>query len=187
MGCVSSQQIRAKQKQAHARLVRTQAWQACGLRGNAARHARVIDTGVGILKGLVDHESTTPVGALAGCVSIDEQPCKALHVFIGATNPVLQAQEIGANILGGAGNKTQNLGQSTQHAHLRCASACLHASARGALFCGFLLSTAKPLEQCQWPGCRLGHIEAPHVGELDHFRGRHDADQCIEFFTPLFE
>ena len=90
------------------------------------------------------------------------------HVGIGRTQPVLEREEIGAQVLRGAGDEAQELRQAPQHLHLRCATG-------GLLF----LAAAEFLEQGHGTAGRLAHVEVAQARQLDHFGRRGHADHGV--------
>ena len=148
MGGVAGQQVGAQHEQAHTWLGRgAHAGKAIGLVCNAARHFRVINAEVGVFNGLGHRQPALPDLARPGCITVHEHAGQTLHVGIGPTEPVLQREEVEANVLGRTRNEAKNFRQPAQHLHLRGTRARgLAAATFGALVLTGPLA-AKALEQ----------------------------------------
>ncbi len=82
---------------------------------------------------------------------------------------VLQGQEVGADVLRGAGDVAQDLRDPPQHGDLLLAGAGLAA----------LAAAAQALEQLHRALGRRAHVELADPGQADHLAGRHGADHGV--------
>ena len=63
-------------------------------------------------------QSTCKMCPVARGVTANQQPDHIAKVFLRSGQPVLQGHKIGADVLGGSGNETQQLRKLPQHFHL---------------------------------------------------------------------
>ena len=170
---VAGQEIRPQHQNAHG---------ASSLRGSrqqglvvadAALDARVVDADLGVIHWGLGFDTAAPHTTRAVGVAIHQRPHEVEHIVFGATQPILQSQEIGARILCRARNETQNLRQATQHLHLL-----------GAALGRVATVATELLEQSHGRAGRAAHVELADAGELDHLGGGHDADHGVAL-VPL--
>ena len=114
---VAGKHIGAHAKQAD-RAVLSFARQRFRALGDPAWHARVVDTDFRIGNGGSNLKRPAQMLSCAIGVAIDQRPDHVGDVFVGSRQPVLQGQEIGAHVLGGAGDEAQDLRNALQHLHL---------------------------------------------------------------------
>ena len=81
-------------------------------------HARVVDTDLGVLGGGGHFQSGGLVWYRLLGVAVYQVQHQVVDIFLRAAQPVLQGEEIGAQVLRRAGHKPQNLRQAPQHFHL---------------------------------------------------------------------
>ena len=114
---VARQQVGAHQQQAD-RAAAAALGQRLGALADAARQTRVIDADLRVLdrRGRLGGTAQHPARAIG--VAIDQKLDHADDVVRRAGQPVLQRQEVGAHVLGGARDEAQDLGQPAQHLHL---------------------------------------------------------------------
>ena len=136
----------------------------------------MIDAGFGIFDRLADLQRAAQDAPLAIGIAVDEEAHEIGDVLLGARQPVLQRQEIGADILGRARDEAQNLRQPAQHLHLAGAAA-------GRL----ALVAAQTLEQGHRAARRAIHPEAAQARHLGDFAGRHDADHRVAGLAPRLQ
>ena len=86
--------------------------------GHARCHAGVIDTELRILHRRSRLRLTTKGLARSIGIAVDQKSDQVEHVFLRTAQPVLQRQEIAADILRGTRDELQHLGDPTQHLHL---------------------------------------------------------------------
>ena len=92
--------------------------QRCKSIGNAALKPWVIQTKLGVFDGLHRLKAIAKDLARPFGIAIHQKGRQVHHVVFRASKPILQAEKIGAYVLGGARNKAKNFGKPTQHAHL---------------------------------------------------------------------
>ena len=114
-------------------------------------------------------------GALG--VAVHQGFDQVFDVVLGPGQPVAHGQEEQAQVLRGAGDETQQLGQAAQHGHLLGPGARGRAGLRTRVFvfgCG-----AQLFEQSHQAGRLATHDQFAHAGELRDLRCGHDADHGI--------
>ena len=136
-------------------------------------HPRMVDAHVRILDRRLRLGDTAQTAPRTVGVAIDQHPDHVQHVLVGAAEPVLKRQEVGAQILRGTGNESQHLRQPPQHLHLG-----------GAAGGGLLLVAAQLLEQRHRPGGRLVHVEMAGQRQLHDLGGRCHADHGVAVVAP---
>ena len=145
--------------------------------GHARCHAGMIDTELRILHRRGRLRLPTQGLARTIGIAVDQEADHVEHVFLRAAEPVLQRQEVTADILRGSRDELQHLGNPAQHLHLLFAAG----------GCLVLAAATQFLEQRQRPRGRLVHIELADLGELDDFACRHGADDGIAMIAPRLE
>ena len=100
----------------------------------------------------------------------------ALDVFLRTTQPILQRQKIGSQVLGGARDEAQHLGNAAQHFHLL--------GTRGGFFAVVFGVATHFFQESHGATGRLGHIELANAGEFHHFSRRHGAHHGVAMFSP---
>ena len=136
----------------------------------------MIDTHLGVALGIFEGDAAQFLARTIGKFRNEEADHLA-DVFFRACKPVLHGEEIGANILRGSGNETQDLGQPLQHGQLLFAGGGLLGVLVG-------LGAAQFLQQVDDGALAAAHGEAAHAGELDHLTSRHEAHQRIASVAP---
>ena len=145
--------------------------------------AGVVEAHLGVLDGW-RHFQPAQHRARTGRIAVDEQTDQALNVVLRAGQPVLHGQEIRTHILGGSGNETQDLGQTTQHLHLLFAGAGFFF---GAHLAGLRTLAAQLLEEFHRAAAGRLHVELAHAGEFADLAGRHQADHGVALIAPRLE
>ena len=107
-----------------------------------------------------------PVG-----VAAHEEADHGRAVVLRPRQPVLHGQEIGPQVLGGARDEAEDLGQPPQHGHLACAGAG-PAAGLGAV-------APQALQQRDRPLVGAVHLQAAKAGELDDLAGGDQADHGV--------
>ena len=130
----------------------------------------MVESGLGILARSSRIYEVTQRFAFARGVARHEMAHEIGDVLVRTGQHVLQAQEVGAQILRFARQETQELGQAAQHAHLPFAR---RAPARAAL------GTAQTLEQADEPAGRLAHVERAELGHAHDLARRHATDHGV--------
>ena len=97
---------------------------------------RVIEPDLRIDDRFIRLDMTAEILARAGGVAADEKTHHVGDVLLGPGKPILQGQEVSAEVLGLARDKAQDLWKAPEHAHLA-----------GAGVRGFLTAAAKPLQE----------------------------------------
>ena len=179
--CVAAQQVGAQQQQAHRALGAGAArcgvllgarWAAaCSqgrgqggqLFGQSSGHAGVVHAHFGVVHRCRHLGLAAQAAARAVGVAVNHKAHHVQHVLVGAAEPVLHGQEVGAHVLRRARDEAQHLGQPPQHLHLRSA-------ARGGLALAAALA-AQLLQQRHGPAGGLAHVEGARLRELDHLAG----------------
>ena len=116
---------------------------------------------------------------VAAAVAADQHTDQVGHVLVGAGEPVLQGEEVGADVLGGAGNEAHQLGQALEHLHLRLA---VGADAAG-LAVAFL-GAAELFQHRERAGGFFHHVEATEFGQAGDLVGRHAAEHGVAILAP---
>ena len=183
---VACQQIRAQQQQAHGRLVfAAMPWQVAQLFADAVFHLRVVQAHLGVF----DRVFRLGQGAqgLAGAlgVAVHQGFDQVLDVVLGPGQPVAHGQEEQAQVLRGAGNETQQLGQAAQHGHLLGPGARRCAGLRTRVF--VFGAGAQLFQQCHQARRLAAHDQFAHAGELRHLWCGHDADHGIAMLAARLQ
>ena len=175
---VAGQQIRAQQQQAHRGLVLAAvAGQVAQLFADAVFHLRVVQAHLGVFDRVFGLGQCTQRLARALGVAVHQGFDQVLDVVLGPGQPVAHGQEEQAQVLRGAGDEAQQLGQAAQHGHLlgpgarRCAG-----FGAGVFVFG---AGAQLFEQGHQATRFAAHDQLAHAGELRDLRGRHDADHGV--------
>ncbi len=147
--------------------------------GDAAFHARVIDADIRIFRRRLRLQRSAQRPALAIGVAVDKRADHMGDVFLGARQPILEREEIGAYVLRGAGNISQDLRQTAQHRHL-LGAADAHIGA------GFRLR-AQALQEGKRAFPRAVHEEAAHPRQAHDVAGRHAANHCVATLAPRLQ
>ena len=166
---VARQDVGAHHQQAD-RAVVARLRQRLGAFGHAARQFGVIDAGLGIL------QRRLRLDGAPAAIAADQIAQHVGDVVVGTGQKILHRQEIGAQVLGLAGDVFQDLGQAAQHLHLARAGR----SARLGL-------AAQPLQERQRPGLLHAHVELADPGQLDHLGRRHHGDQPLAVVASRFQ
>ena len=109
-------------------------------------------------------------------VAVHQEVDHVRDVLLGAGEPVLQRQEIGAHVLRGAGDEAQDLRQPAQHLHLLRAGGGRDAARPSPLASGL---PRRRFRKAIAPVAGRGHVELAHAGQLGHLGGRHRADHRV--------
>ena len=165
---IAPEQVRAQHQYADRALGAMRGGQCIELIGHAARHRRMIDADLGIFVRRFGAVGAAQLAALAIGIAIDQRTDHPDDIVFAARQPILQRQQIGADILRGARDEAQHLGQPAQHLHLPRA----RRRAR-------LARSAQPLEHRQRPLGGLVHPVVAELGQLDDFAARHQPDHRV--------
>ena len=127
----------------------------------------MIEPGFGIFFRRLRVQRAAQVSTGPGGIAVDQIANGIDDVGFRPGQPVLHRQEIGADILGNAGDEAKDLRKTAQRAQLLLPCLCLVAGA------------AQTLHQRDGTGGRLRHVEPVKAGQLDHFCGGHAADDGV--------
>ena len=131
----------------------------------------------GIFLGRFGFRIAAQRGARPGGVAINERTHHRKGVVVRSGQPILQRQKISPDVLGGAGNKFQQLGQAAQHRHLGSAT----------IGRAFLRGSAQLLQPAERPLGRGIHAVITHARHLDDFGCRHEVYHCIAMFAARLQ
>ena len=149
---------------------------ARGRRGRLrARGARVVEAHLGILEGRRRLDPPAQGAARTVGVAVDQEADHVHDVAVGARQPVLHGQEVGAHVLRGSRDEAQDLGDAAQHRHLLRARGRVPAAA------------AELLEARQQALLAAVHLEAAHAREAHDARCGHAADHGVALLAPGLE
>ena len=183
---VAGQQIRAQQQQTHGGLVfAAVAGQIAQLFADAAFHLRVVQAHLGVFNRVfwLCQGAQRLAGALG--VAVHQGFDQVLDVVLRTGQPVAHGQEEKAQVLRGAGDEAQQLGQAAQHGHLLGPGARWRAGVRASVF---VLGTGAQLFEQGHQATRFAtHDQLAHSGELGHLRGGHDADHGVAMFAARLQ
>ena len=161
--------VGAQHEQADGRTIAVRLGQGVQPFGHLRLHLRMVETGFRELFRRQGIHLAAQVGARAAGIAVDQEAHGIGDVLFRTCQQVLHRDEIGAHVLGHAGNETQDLGQAAQRLHL--------------LLAGFGLvarPAAQALHQGNRAAGRLRHVEPVEARELHDFRGRHRADNRVK-------
>ena len=103
----------------------------------------------------------------------------ALDVFLRTTQPILQRQKVGSQVLGCARNEAQHLRDAAQHLHLF--------GTGGGFFAVVFGVAAHFFQESHRSAGGLGHVEFAQAGEFDHFARRHGAHHGAAVVAPRLQ
>ena len=176
---IAGQRIRAQQQQADGAA-------AAGLRqrgrriSDAGLELRVVDADLRILGRQLRLERAAQRLARTARIAVDEEAHHVREVVLGAGQPVLQRQEIGAHVLRRARNEAQDLRQAAQHLHL------LDAGRRGLAFLRLRLQALEQRHRAA--GLPLAvHVEAADSREARDITGGHADQHGVAGLAARFE
>ena len=133
----------------------------------------MVETDIGILgRGGRTHPATQCAPRAIG-IAVDQEAHHPHDIVLRPCQPVLQGEEVGTQVLSGAGNEAQNLRQTPQHAQLPCTSG-------GTA----VLAAAQLLEEGQGPALRALHAQASHAGQADDLGCGHAGNHGIALLAP---
>ena len=172
MGGVAGQHVAAHQQQPDAALRVATARQPRRIRADPASEARMVEPGLGVIERRRRGRALAPGGPGAGRVAMDQEAHQGGDVLVGAREPVLQGQEIGAHVLGRTRDEAQDLRQLAHQGHLPAGIA--------------LLAGLAPQLLQEVEGAALGaaHVEAAELGGLHHVARREAADHRVAGLAP---
>jgi hypothetical protein len=168
VGGVSGQHVGAQHQQADGADGVPRGGKRVGARGHPARETRVIDADLGIFSRQRRLERAAQRPAVAVGVAVHQEADHGHDVLFRTGQPVLQREEVGADILGGARDEGQQLGEAAQHGHLLFA-------ARGPR----LGRAAQLLQHGHRTLGRAVHAVGAHAGQLDDLARRHRPDHRV--------
>ena len=137
----------------------------------------MVNAGVRVQQRRLFAKRTLEAFAGTGGVTADEEFDHAGEVFFRAGQPVLQGQEVGAQVLRGAGDEAQDSRQPAQHRELLRAGA-------GA---GFFTGAAQSLQQRHRAALLAVHREAAHARQVHDLGRRHAADDGVAAVAALLQ
>ena len=137
-----------------------------------ARHARMVEAGLGVAEGRRGGRDPAPALAWAGGVAPDQEAHEVGDVLVGAREPVLQGEKVGPHVLGRARDEAQDLGQLADHRHLA-----------GAVALGPGLA-AQFLQEIEGAAFGAVHVEAVEAGGPHHLARRKAADHRVAMWPP---
>ena len=174
---VAGQQVRAQQQQADRRRFGILPLGQLVERGaDAAPELRVIQPDFGVLDRLFGLGQGAQAFTRAHGVTVHQGQHHVFDVVLAAAEPVAHGLEEQAQILRGAGDEAQQLGQAAQHGHLAGAGVLRASSFAFGLGLG---RRAQFFQDGHESGGLLAHDELAHARELHHRRRRHDADHGV--------
>ncbi len=173
---VAGEQVRAHDEHADraALAARGHARQRGDAVGEAPVDARVVDADLGVLDRKLGLGEAMQRSSRPARVAVDEVVHEVRHVLLGAREPVLQGEEIGAHVLCRAGNEAQQLRHATQHRHLTRAGT----RRRRAVLAAAGLA-AQLLQHGHQRARGRRHVEPAHARELGDLAGAHRADHRV--------
>ena len=176
---VAGEQVGPHHQQADRAFGARQAGQGIGALREAAGQAGVIEADIGIVdrRRRLDRaaqRTPRPVG-----VAMHQQADEVAEVLAGAAEPVLQREEVHAQVLRRAGDQPKDARQASQHRHL--AGAALRLATLSAL-AGAL--AAQLLQKRQGAARGARHVEPAELGEADDLLGRQHADGRVVALAP---
>ena len=181
VGRVSGQNIGAQDHQPYRAVPsvmgRQGLWRLGHAAGHLLPHARVIDADLGVFDRGRRLHGTAQGPPLAIGITVHQIADHRDHVLGRAGEPVLQRQEIGADVLGRARDEGEDPGQAAQHGHLLFTGDAT----------GGLGVAAQLLEHGQRTLGRAVHAVRAHPGQLHDLGRRHHADHGVAGFVPGLE
>ena len=132
----------------------------------------MVDADFGIFDRIADFNEAAQRFARAFGIAVDEEADEIHNVVVGAREPILQRQEIGAHVLRGARNEFQQARNPAQHFHLLGAG-----DAR-------LLGLAAQFFQKRAQTTAGMGGETPHARELCDLASGHGDNHCIARIAP---
>ena len=180
VGGVASQDVGAHQQQAHPSLPRRtcRRWQPGEVNADPLLEARVIEADLGILQRRWHLEAAAQRTAGAIGIAVDEIDHQGGNILVRTRQPVLEGEEIGAHVLGGAGDKAQQFGDMAQHGHL------LGADALRLVGLGL---AAQAFEQGHGPATRTIHLETAQSGQFHDLAGGEAGNHGVAMVTTGLE
>ena len=136
----------------------------------------MINADVWVLDRFRDLHRTLERGARASCIAVDEEANQIRNVLVGSRKPVLQSQQIRADVLRRAGDELQQPRNPPQHLHLV-----------GAGDAGLLRAATQFLEEAAKTACGGMSREAPHARQLGGFARRHTNDHRVAGFAARLQ
>ena len=176
MGGVLGEQVGAQKEEADCPDRPCRAGKPGGLCRQPAGKLRVIDAHLGIRAGRPGLKPRAQPFPRARGVAAGKRANHLHDIVVGAGQPILQRQEIGAHILRGARQEAQQLGQPAEHAHLP--SPGIRARLR---------RPAQPLEKRKRSGGRRIHAIAAKAGEPHHLAARHEPEDRVALLAAGLE
>ena len=153
--------------------------QIAGAFRDAARKPGMIDTDFRILCRCRGFEGAAQMTAGAAGIPVHQEADHVDDVFFRARQPVLQRQEVGAHVLGGAWDKAQNFWDAPEHRHL--------ASPAGAALALALGAAPQPLQQRHGAATLAVHGELADPRQFGDLACRHAADHRVAMIAPGFQ
>ena len=144
--------------------------QAAGILAHALLHTRMVDAYLGVLRRQRRLHPVAQAPARSAGITADQKAHHVGHVVVRTGQPVLQREEVGPDVLGGAGDETQDLGQPAQHRHLARA---------GGAAATFGLLRFQLLQERERSLLATVHAEVAKLRKPCHLGRRHAAHQGV--------
>ena len=169
MAGITGGDVGAQHEQADRRTIARRFRQRLQPLGHGGLHLRMVEPGLREFFRRQRIHLAAQVGARAGRITVDQEAHSVGNVLFRARQQVLHGHEIGAHVLGHAGNVAQDFRQAAQRLHLLLAGFGLVAGA-----------AAQTFHQRNRAAGRLRHVEPVQPRQLYDFRGRHGANDGIK-------
>ena len=145
-------------------------------RPRTSSHARVVETGLGVVDRVLGVEAGAQGRAFAAGVALHQGAHHAGDVLLGTGEPALQHDEVDAQVLRGTGDELQDLRQAAQRLHLRRSAALAR-----------LLRAAQLPEKSHRALQLPAHGELAEAGQVDDLGRGHRADEGVAVRGALGE
>ena len=170
---VIGQNVGAQHQHAHrSDRLGSQRRQACDLLHNRGRRARVVEADLRIILRRRRVDPAAQAAPRTVGIAPDQEPHHSGQVLLRARQPILHRQEVGPQILRGAGDEFQDLRQSAQHGHLPRAGAARPARR-------LALGPAQALQKPHHAGVGAVHLQAAQLGQADDLPRRDQAQHRV--------
>ena len=145
-------------------------------RAKAADHARVVEADIGVFgrRRCLKLAAQAQIGAPG--IAIEQKADEIGDVLFRSGEPILQGEEIGAQILSGTRDEFKDARDAAQHRELMSAA------------CGGRLAAApQPLQEVERAPFRTVHVETADAGEFDDVRLGHAAENRVASVTTRLD
>ena len=137
-----------------------------------ADHTWVIEADIGVFGRRSGLELAAQAKIGAAGIAIEQKADEIADVLFRSGEPILQGEEIGAQVLSGTGDEFKDARDAAQHRKLMSA-------ARG----GWLAAAPQPLQEAERAPFRTVHVETADAGEFDDVRLGHAAENRVASVT----